>query len=116
MKPSSQSALPVEIDVASVAAMQKGSNDFLLLDCRQVGEYETARIVGSLLIPMGEIGDRLEELEPHRDRLIVVHCHHGVRSLRVAHALRQNGFPQVQSMAGGIDAWSLQIDDSVPRY
>ncbi len=113
---SSSSELPVEIDVAAVAAMQKKRDDFLLLDVRTPGEYETAKIEGSTLIPMGEIGDRISELESYRDRLIVVHCHHGGRSLQITHALRQNGFAKVQNMAGGIEQWSLEIDDSVPRY
>jgi rhodanese-related sulfurtransferase len=55
-------------------------------------------------------------LAAHRDRRIVVHCHHGGRSLRVANWLRGQGFEQAQSMAGGIDAWSTEIDPAVPRY
>lgn len=106
----------IEIDVATVSKMQKDGNDFLLLDVREPGEYETAKIEGSTLIPMGEVGERIAELEPHKDRLIVVHCHHGGRSLRVTHALRNHGFAKVQNMAGGIDQWSQDIDDSVPRY
>ena len=65
---------------------------------------------------MSELGERVEELEPHRGDMIVVYCHHGVRSLRVTQALRGAGFVKVQSMAGGIDQWSLQVDASVPRY
>jgi rhodanese-related sulfurtransferase len=108
--------LPIEVDVATVAAMRDSGEDFLLLDVREPGEYEIAKIDGSMLIPMGELGDRLDEIESHQDRLIVVHCHHGGRSLRVTAALRQNGFAKVQNMAGGIEQWSLEIDDSVPRY
>ena len=108
--------LPIEIDVASVHAMQAAGEDFLLLDVREPNEFEVAKIEGSQLIPMGEIGERLEELEPYRDRRIVVHCHHGGRSLRVTQALRTQGFTQCQNMTGGIDVWSQQIDESVPRY
>ncbi|HQU46751.1 MAG TPA: rhodanese-like domain-containing protein, partial [Pirellulales bacterium] len=59
---------------------------------------------------------RVSELEPHRGRAIVVHCHHGGRSLRVAQWLRQQGFAAAQSMSGGIDAWAAEIDPDVPRY
>lgn len=109
-------SLPIEIDVTSVAAMQQGDEPFLFLDCRGADEYATASIPGTQLIPMNELRERLGELEPYRDGLIVVHCHHGGRSLQVAKALREVGFERVQSMAGGIDDWSQRIDPSIPRY
>ncbi len=96
--------------------MQENREPFFFLDCREPDEYETAAIPGATLLPMSELRERLEELEPHRDRRIVVHCHHGGRSLQVAQFLRRNGFEQAQSMAGGIDQWSQQIDPSIPRY
>ena len=110
------SSLSQEIDVESVANLRRENADFLLLDVREESEYEVASIQGSLLIPMSQLGLRVAELEDHRDRHIVVHCHHGVRSLQVADALRANGFSKVQSMGGGIDQWSLCVDDAVPRY
>lgn len=113
---SANEPLPVEVDAQSVAAMRDNGRDFLLLDVREPDEYATAKIEGATLIPMGEIGRRREELEPFRDRHVVVHCHHGVRSMRVVEALRQSGFSKVQNLAGGIDAWSLEVDPSVPRY
>ena len=64
---------------------------------------------------MSELAERLEELEPHQQSQIVVHCHLGGRSLQVAHWLRQQGFARAQSMAGGIEAWSLEVDKSIPR-
>ena len=108
--------LPIEIDVHSVKQLRESGEPFLLLDVRQPEENRTAKIDGSVLIPMGELGDRLDELEKHRDRRIVVHCHHGGRSLQVTQALRSRGFDQVQNMTGGIDAWSTEIDEAVPRY
>lgn len=108
--------LPLEIDVASVAALQQEGEPFLFLDCRREDEHAIAAIPGTELIPMHELGDRLDELEPHRQSRIVVHCHHGMRSLQVAAALREAGFEQAQSMAGGIDDWSERIDPSIPRY
>ena len=108
--------LPIETDVATVDSMLKAGDDFLLLDVRGTDEYCIAKISGSLLLPMSELGNRVGELEEHRDRLIVVHCHHGGRSLQITQVLRNNGFAKVQNMAGGIDAWSQQIDSSVARY
>ena len=110
------SELSIEIDVYAVNELRESGAPFLLLDCRQDSEYETAKIDGSLLIPMGELRERIDELEPHKDGRIVVHCHHGGRSMQVTQALRSMGFEQTQNMAGGIDAWSQLIDDSVPRY
>ncbi|HMN42377.1 MAG TPA: rhodanese-like domain-containing protein [Phycisphaerales bacterium] len=91
----------------------------ILLDCRKPEEWQVARIAGAVLIPMGEIEKRADELETDegtRDRPIIVHCHHGVRSMRVTAALRAMGFSDVRSMAGGIDLWSIDVDPGVPRY
>ena len=96
--------------------MLDGEEDILFVDCREPDEYETARIEGATLLPTSEMQERIEELTPHREKTIVVHCHHGGRSLRVAMWLRQQGFENPLSMAGGIDAWSKTIDPSVPRY
>ena len=113
---SEQAELPIEIDVLAVNTMQQNQEEFLLLDVREQNEYDIARIDGSVLLPMSELRLRLEELEPHQDSRIVVHCHHGGRSMQVTRALRDRGYANVQNMAGGIDAWSLQIDSSVARY
>ena len=109
-------SLPLEIDCQSVKRKLDAREDFLLLDCRERSEYETVSIPGATLLPMSELMARATELEPFRDRPIVVHCHMGGRSLQVASWLRQRDYPQVQSMAGGIDAWSRAIDPSLPRY
>lgn len=103
-------------DAAKHSRNTDASSRPLLLDCRTAEEHAIARIEGSVLIPMQEIAERLAELDPWRDKPIIVHCHHGVRSLRVTHFLREKGFSQAQSMKGGIDAWSVEVDPSVPRY
>lgn len=108
--------LPFEISCQAVKAMLDVGADFLLLDCREADEHAVARIDAARLLPMSEIQQRLAELEAERQRQIVVHCHHGGRSLRVAKWLRQNGFTAAQSMSGGIDEWSSHIDPQVPRY
>lgn len=106
----------LEIDCAATKARLDAGDDFLLLDCREPDEYATAKISQATLLPMSELATRVAELEPHKQKPVIVHCHHGGRSLRVAKWLRDQGFTHAQSMAGGIDAWSLQIDPSVPRY
>lgn len=107
---------PLEIDCFAVKSMLDDGGDFLLLDCREVDEYEAARIDGAVLMPMSELRERVGELDAHCEGEVVVYCHHGHRSLRVAMWLRQQGFADAKSMAGGIDEWSQQIDPSVPRY
>jgi rhodanese-related sulfurtransferase len=108
--------MPLEIDVQSVKRAIDGGDDLALIDCREADEYALAKLEGAKLLPMSEIADRLGELQGYRQKRIVVYCHMGGRSLRVARWLREQGFPQAQSMAGGIDEWSLEIDPSVPRY
>jgi rhodanese-related sulfurtransferase len=108
--------LPIELSCEDVRALQQSDQSFAFIDCREADEYEVCRIEGATLLPMSELRDRLSELDPHRAERIVIHCHHGGRSLRVVNFLRQQGFPHAQSMAGGIDAWSERIDETVPRY
>lgn len=109
--------VPLELSVTDAArVLREQQATVLLLDCRTPEEHATASIDAAVLIPMQELPDRVAELEPHRMRPIIVHCHHGMRSLRVARWLRERGFALAQSMAGGIDAWSSDVDPRVPRY
>jgi rhodanese-related sulfurtransferase len=108
--------LPIETDVATVKAKLDTGGNFVLVDCRELDEYELVRIPGAKLVPMSEMESRVGELDAFRNQNVVVHCHHGGRSLRVASWLRQHGFKQAQSMAGGIDQWAQQIDTSMARY
>ncbi|MGR9051409.1 MAG: rhodanese-like domain-containing protein [Gammaproteobacteria bacterium] len=85
-----------------------------LLDVREPIEFKFARIVGSTLIPLNQLPERIHELD--RDREIVVICHHGIRSQQAAYFLEQEGFERLLNLIGGIDAWSLECDASVPRY
>lgn len=110
------SELPLEIDCRAVKAKLDAGADFLLLDCREADEYATAHIAAAKLLPMSELADRVGELDEDRQREIVVHCHHGGRSMRVVRWLREQGFSKALNMAGGIDEWSTEIDPSVPRY
>jgi rhodanese-related sulfurtransferase len=87
-----------------------------LLDCRDPEEHNMVRIEGSTLVPMSELVDRQAEFAGLENHHTVVYCHHGVRSQRVAAWLREQGFSEVQSLAGGIDAWAEQIDLQMARY
>jgi rhodanese-related sulfurtransferase len=108
--------LPLEIDVRSVQRLIETGEDFVLLDVREQDEYDLVHIPQATLLPMSQIQTRFPELLPLRDRRLVVHCHHGGRSERVTHWLRAQGFPQVQNMAGGIDAWATDVTPGMARY
>ena len=116
MPPSSENPLALEIDVESVKKLIDGQSDFLLIDCREPNEHEFCRIESAKLIPMNQTPERVAELEAHRDSQIVVHCHHGGRSMQVVQWLRDQGFHGAQNMTGGIEAWSQTVDPEVPRY
>ncbi|MCG8405853.1 MAG: hypothetical protein MI923_11710 [Phycisphaerales bacterium] len=106
-----------EITVQDVKARMDKDEDFFFLDVRQSEEYEHCRIDGTTLVPLPELQSRLEEIgRLAAGREIIAHCHHGHRSMQAAVLLRQAGLGTARSMAGGIDAWSIQIDRAVPRY
>ena len=110
------SDFPLHIDVHSVKDLLDSGDDFVLVDCREQNEYALVRIDGAQLYPLSEAATRLAQLDPWRDKRIVVYCHRGVRSFQLTEWLRSQGFDKVQNMMGGIDAWSLVIDTSLPRY
>ncbi len=85
-----------------------------LLDVREPWEIDIARIEETIDIPMSEMVERVLELDASRG--VAVLCHSGGRSAQVANYLVQTGFDRVANILGGIDAWSLDIDDSIPRY
>lgn len=107
------SDLPLEIDVHATRELLAQS-DTLLLDVREAYERDICQIPNALHIPMGEIPARLAELP--RDKRILVHCHHGGRSMRVVQFLRANGLARSANVAGGIDSWATAIDPSMQRY
>jgi rhodanese-related sulfurtransferase len=107
--------LELEITPEAFSQQRQKPEAPLLLDVREPWEYQTASLANSVLMPMGDVASRAHtELDP--DAPIVVMCHHGARSLNVALWLREQGFANTQSLAGGIDAWSRAIDPAVPRY
>jgi rhodanese-related sulfurtransferase len=106
--------LDYEISPAEASALRR-EGKARLVDVREPWEVATAAIDGSLTMPMGEVPSRAhQELDP--DERIVVFCHAGVRSMNVTVWLRNQGYEQVQSMRGGIDAWSVEVDPAVNRY
>jgi rhodanese-related sulfurtransferase len=106
--------LDFEISPAEAAALLK-ENKARFIDVREPWEFATAKIEGSVLMPMGDVPGRAhQELDP--DEPLVVLCHHGARSLNTTVWLRNQGFEKAQSLRGGIDAWSAEIDSAVPRY
>ena len=105
-----------EVTPRQVKSMLDRGEDFLLVDCRTPREYQIARIQRAKLVPLQELPDRVDELAPYRDRKVVVHCHHGGRSLQMTAALRRLGWPTVCSMAGGIDVWAMDVDPALARY
>ena len=92
---------------------ETNNDNFLLLDVREPYEFQIAQI-GGLLIPQNDVPNRLNELDKSRE--IVVHCRSGARSQKIAELLKQNGFEKVSNLAGGILAWSDEIDPSVQKY
>lgn len=109
--------LPYEISPRETRDLLDGGQRVLLVDVREPQEHAICHIDGAHLIPMNTVPARLTAIEAAADEArVVVFCHHGMRSLSVTNWLRQQGVANCQSMAGGIDRWSLDIDPAVPRY
>lgn len=106
---------PLEVSCQQLQQWIQSEKPLRLVDCREPDEHTIAAIPGATLIPMGEVPSRLAELNKS-DEPLVVYCHHGMRSQRVATWLREAGITNAQSLAGGIDAWSIEVDPALPRY
>ncbi|AKU93274.1 rhodanese-like domain-containing protein [Vulgatibacter incomptus] len=105
-----------EISVEELESRLREGLPTHLVDVRQPWENELAALPGSQLLPLGELVGRADEVEAPAGALVVVYCHHGVRSLTGVAILQRAGLADVVSLEGGIDAWSLRIDADVPRY
>jgi rhodanese-related sulfurtransferase len=104
-----------QITATELKSRMDAGEDVQLIDVRNPNEYELAKIPTAKLIPMGEIMSRINELDPSREA--IVHCHSGGRSARVIQALQQSGYAgELTNLAGGITAWSHEVDPSVPTY
>ncbi len=110
-------SLPLEITASEVSQRLAAGEKLHLIDVREPNEFAITKIEGAELIPMRQVPGELQSLEARADEApLMVFCHHGVRSLNVVNWLRQQGVEACQSITGGIDAWSLTVDSSVPRY
>ena len=103
-----------EITATELAQEMQEKTDLLLIDVREPHERDICHIAGSILVPLGELPARLDDIDGHGET--VTYCHSGVRSMRALEILRAAGFANVRSLRGGIDAWATQVDPSVPRY
>lgn len=105
---------PEEITVKDLKKRLDAKEDFDLIDVREMHEWQIAKIPGAKLIPMGELPNRLSELDPNRE--ILLQCKSGGRSGRVLEFLKQKGYKKVKNVVGGITAWANEIDPKMPKY
>jgi adenylyltransferase/sulfurtransferase len=112
--PLAMSDHPLEVSIEEAARQLASAQPPVLIDVREPDEYAICAIPGSRLIPMATVSERLAEIP--QDVPVLVHCHHGGRSLRVTQFLRSKGYAQVSNVKGGIEAWSVKIDPKVRRY
>lgn len=108
--------MPQEITPPDLAARLQAGEKIYLLDVRQPVEHEIAALPNSQLIPLHELPQRWQEIKPTAASLLVAYCHHGMRSWHAAQFLEAAGLGPVLSLAGGLDAWSCEVDPTIPRY
>jgi adenylyltransferase/sulfurtransferase len=105
-----------EITPREVKSMMDRGEIFFFIDCRLPNEHQITHIEGATLLPLQQLPQRIGELKGRENEKIVVHCRAGPRSLAFTQALRQNGFKDVKSMAGGILLWNKDINPGGPQY
>ena len=91
-----------------------GEHQPLLLDVREQWEFDICQIEDSKLIPMGQIEHHAEDLDKHRDTIVI--CHHGIRSRQVCYYLEHIGFTNVTNLEGGVDRWANEVDPKMGKY
>jgi adenylyltransferase/sulfurtransferase len=105
-----------QINVRDLADRLARGEPVHLIDVRQSWEHDIVALPGCQLIPLDQLSLRAGEIQPPDGALVVVYCHHGIRSQSGVALLQHLGVRNVVSLAGGIDAWSLHVDPGVPRY
>jgi rhodanese-related sulfurtransferase len=105
---------PLHIEPDELRAALERGDDVQLVDVREGWEFAIARLEGAVLISLPELARRSSELDATKPTIL--YCHHGIRSLHAALALRSRGFENARSLRGGLDRWSAEIDATVPRY
>lgn len=104
-----------EITATELKKRMDNGDDIQLIDVRQPDEYAFAKIEGAKLIPLGEIVNRMDEL--NQDRETIVHCKAGGRSAQAIEALKRAGYTgELKNLRGGITAWSNEVDSKIPKY
>lgn len=106
----------LEILPQAVAELRAEKASFTFIDCREEDEWNVCRIDGAVLMPLSRFAEIARQRFTDPEERVVIYCHHGMRSAQAAMFLRHFGMNQVWSLAGGIDAWSAEIDPSVRRY
>lgn len=104
-----------QISVIALKELLDTGEPIVLVDCREADEHEFSRIEGARHIPLSNFENQATKVLNKEDP-IFIHCHHGGRSLRACEFLESQGYKKVSNVTGGIDAWSAQVDPSVPRY
>ncbi len=99
---------------AELAAHMQAGHTPMLLDVREPWEWGVCRVPGAVLIPMGELPARAQELNKQAETVVI--CHHGVRSFHAARYLETLGFDNVVNLSGGVAAWADEVDPAMPRY
>jgi len=102
------------ITPAEFQERRKGSEQVLLIDVRELEEYELAHIEGARLLPLSQFNEWASSLDPETETVVM--CHHGIRSAHVCAYLSQQGFKNLSNLEGGVDRWSCEVDRNVPRY
>ena len=108
--------MALEITPRDLAQQLANGHSIYLIDVRQPWENQLAKLANCRLIPLNEFPHRVAEIPAESATMIVVYCHHGVRSMSAAEYLLRLGYFNVRSLAGGIDAWSCEVDPTLPRY
>lgn len=112
--PFMSATLPLEVSVEELVRLRSTTPQAILLDVREASEVAFCQMGATHHIPLGQLGERWAELP--KDLPILIHCHHGGRSMKATQFLRAKGLAAVSNVAGGIEAWSCRIDPKVPRY
>jgi rhodanese-related sulfurtransferase len=106
-----------EIQPDELVSLQESGAQLRLIDCRELDEWYICKLPGAELIPLSSFAeDAPQKLGSDKDQHLVIYCHHGMRSMRAAQWLRQQGYGRTQSLHGGVDLWAEVIDPEMRRY
>ena len=109
-------SIPLEITASDACLLLGNTPHVRLIDCRDRDEWEITRLPGAQLIPLAQLSNEARTQLTDLNQRILIYCHYGDRSVRAAQWLRDLGYTKAQSIAGGIDAWTVENDHTLPRY